>query len=364
MNETYMKKALELAKLGVGGVNPNPLVGAIIVKDEKIIGEGYHMKYGELHAERNAFLDCKNKNNDPTGATMYVTLEPCSHHGKTPPCVDAIIENKIKKVVVAVLDKNPIVSGNGIKILKDAGIEVVVGVLEDEAVKINEVFFHFIENKTPFIAMKYAMTLDGKIATKTGESKWISSEKSRNYVQHLRNKYTAIMVGVETVLKDDPMLNCRIENGRNPVRIICDTNLRTPIDSQIVKTSNSIKTIISTNCNDDKKIAEYENLGVIIAKTPLYGNHIDLNLLMKYLGEQKIDSILLEGGGTLNYSSLQMKIVNKVHAFVAPKIFGGSESKTPVMGAGISNINDCFNIKNMQIINGENEDIIIEGDVY
>ena len=217
LNEKFMKIAIELAKKGIGNVNPNPLVGAVIVKDGKIIGQGYHERYGEGHAEVNAF---KSLDDDPTGATMYVTLEPCFHYGKTPPCADRIIENKISKVIIGMVDPNPLVSGKGIEKLKNAGIEVEVGILEEECRKINEVFIKYITTKKPFVVMKTAMSLDGKIATKTGESKWITSEKSRLQVHILRNKFSGIMVGVNTIIKDNPELTCRVVEGNNPIRII------------------------------------------------------------------------------------------------------------------------------------------------
>lgn len=222
LNQEYMRLAIEIAKKGAGKVNPNPMVGAVIVKDERVIGQGYHKYYGGNHAEVNAF---ENLSDNPEGATIYVTLEPCSHYGKTPPCVDKIIANKISKVVVGTLDPNPLVEGRGIKALKEAGIEVITGVLEEECKKLNEVFMKYILCKRPFVVLKTAMTLDGKIATESGESKWITSDKSRQEVHKLRNKLSAIMVGVNTVIKDNPELTCRLEGGKNPVRIIVDSKI-------------------------------------------------------------------------------------------------------------------------------------------
>ena len=225
-DEYYMRLALELALKGLGKVNPNPLVGAVIVKDHEIIGEGYHKKYGGLHAERNALLNCTKS---PSGATMYVTLEPCCHYGKTPPCTEAIIEHNISKVVIGTLDPNAKVSGKGVEYLIQSGIEVVVGTLEEQCKEINKVFFHFVTTQKPFVVMKYAMTMDGKIATAAGESKWITGDLARRRVHHDRNRYSAIMVGVGTVLSDNPLLTCRVMYGINPIRIVCDSNLITPL---------------------------------------------------------------------------------------------------------------------------------------
>ncbi|MPQ44095.1 bifunctional diaminohydroxyphosphoribosylaminopyrimidine deaminase/5-amino-6-(5-phosphoribosylamino)uracil reductase RibD [Clostridium tarantellae] len=358
MDKKYMKLAIELAKKGEGNVNPNPLVGAIIVKDNKVISTGYHEHYGGNHAEVNAFNNAKE---DVSGATLYVTLEPCSHYGKTPPCAQRIIKEKIKKVVIGCIDFNPIVSGNGVRILKEAGIEVITNVLEEECKKINEIFNKYIVKKKPFIVMKWAMSLDGKIATYTGESKWISGEASRQQVHKLRNKVTAIMVGVDTVIKDNPLLTCRVENGKNPIRIIVDSNLRTPIGCNIVATSKEIKTIITTkkSVNKNKAILLQEK-GVEIIYTKEKENKVDLNDLMCILGEMKIDSILLEGGATLNFSALQCGIVDKVQVYISPKVIGGEQSKTPIEGKGIKFLKDAFKLKDMTF-SYVDEDIFIEG---
>ncbi len=354
-----MMLAIEQAKKGVGKVNPNPLVGAVIVKDGEIIGKGYHEQYGMAHAEVNAIANCKVS---PKGATIYVTLEPCCHHGKTPPCVDAIIESGITHVVIGVLDTNDKVAGKGVKILREHKIQVTVGVLENKCQRLNEVFFHYIKHKTPYVVMKYAMTLDGKIATTTGESKWISGELSRKKVHRDRNKLSGIMVGVETVISDNPMLNCRIDGGTNPTRIVCDTNLRTPLESNIVKTANEIKTIIATTCTDTKKHQEYLNNSVDIIVVSKKDNKVDLKELMTKLGKREIDSILLEGGGALNFSALESGIVNKVKAYIAPKIFGGIDAKSPVSGDGFEKISDCVQLKTLNICQIE-DDILIESEV-
>ena len=255
----YMKRAIALAKLATGHTSPNPLVGAVVVKDNTIIGEGYHHKAGTAHAEVHALNQA---GDNAKGATLYVTLEPCSHYGKTPPCTEALIEAGIKKVYVGNLDPNPKVAGGGIKILNDHGIETETGILEEECRQLNDIFFHYIQNDIPYTALKYAMTLDGKIATATGESKWITGEEARRHVHTLRHQYAAIMAGIGTVLADDPMLNARIEHGNDPIRVICDSNLRISEGSNIVKTAREIPTIIATISKDQEKIAKLERLGI------------------------------------------------------------------------------------------------------
>ena len=355
----FMKRALFLARKGAGFVNPNPMVGAVIVKNGKIIGEGYHERYGQLHAERNALKNCTES---PKGSTMYVTLEPCCHYGKTPPCTEAIIENGIAKVVVGTLDVNPIVAGKGVEILRENGIEVEVGLLQEECKSLNRIFNKYVSTKLPYVVMKYAMTADGKIATTTGQSRWITGESARKEVHRLRKNLSGIMVGVSTVIADDPSLDCRLnEDVQNPVRIICDTNLRTPINSRVVSTAHNIRTIIATACEDDDKTYEYEKRGCEVLTVPKTPEGIDLNELMKELGGIGIDSILLEGGGTLNFSALKSKIVDEIHVHMAPKIFGG-DSKSPVAGKGISNITDAITLKPIST-SWLGEDLVVENEV-
>lgn len=358
MDKYYMGLAKELAKKGIGKVNPNPLVGAVIVKNQEIIGKGYHMAYGKAHAEINAF---NNATNDVKGATMYITLEPCSHYGKTPPCVDQIIQKGIKRVVVGSLDPNPLVAGNGIKRLKEAEIEVEVGVLESECNKVNEVFMKYIVTKRPFVVMKCAMSLDGKISTSSGESKWITGEASRRYVHETRNKLSGIMVGVETVIKDNPELTCRIDNGRNPVRIIVDSTLRIPLESKVIKETYKAKTIIATTKKaSEDKIKTLEDKGVSILIIKLKNERVDLNDLMTKLGELEIDSILLEGGATLNFSALDEGIVDKVEIYIAPMIIGGEVSKTPVGGRGVEFLKEAYKLKDLSS-KCIGDDILLEG---
>ena len=349
--EEYMRRALELARKGEGHTSPNPMVGCVVVKDGRIISEGYHEKYGEFHAERNALTRCTE---DTAGADLYVTLEPCCHQGKTPPCTDIIIEKKIARVFVGSMDSNPLVAGKGVQILRDHGIYVETGILDAECRKLNEVFYHYIATKTPFVVMKYAMTLDGKIACATGDSKWVTGEIARTQVHQMRGRYRGIMVGIGTVLADDPMLNCRVEGGVDPVRIICDSNLRIPTESQIVKTASDIETIVA--CSQEaleserkqEKIRRLKEAGIQIIGTE--GAHgVNLVELMKKLGGQNIDSILLEGGGTLNASALEDGIVNKVYAYIAEKLIGGMDARSPVEGMGIDRMADAITLQNVEI---------------
>lgn len=367
--EKYMRRAIELAKKGSGHVNPNPLVGAVIVRDGEIIGEGYHECYGQLHAERNAIANAKKRGNSLEGSTIYVTLEPCCHYGKTPPCTEAIIEEKIARVVVGSDDPNPLVSGKGFQMLREKGIEVIPHFLKEECDAMNHVFFHYIRTGTPYVAMKYAMTMDGKIACYTGDSKWVTGEESRAHVQTLRNHYKGIMAGIGTVLADDPMLNCRIEGGRDPIRIITDSHLRIPMDSQLVRTAGQQPLIVACLPDaDEEKAAQLQEKGVEVLRIPgvttadITGEQkevISLPVLMKELGARKIDGILLEGGGQLNESALQAGIVDRIYCYIAPKIFGGAQAKTPVEGQGLTRAADAwqFNRIGMQEFG---QDILLE----
>lgn len=350
-----MKIAIEEAKKGMGYTSPNPMVGAVVVKDGKIISKDYHHKCGEFHAERNALMKC----DDASGADLYVTLEPCCHQGKTPPCTDIIIEKGIKRVFMGSSDPNPLVAGKGKEILEKNGIEVISGVMKEECDSLNDVFFHYITTKTPYVVMKYAMTADGKIATVTGASKWITGEEARNSVHYDRHRYSGIMAGIGTVLADDPMLNCRIPGGKDPVRIICDSSLRTPLESNIVKTASEIPTIIATVIDDENRYREYEEKGVKIIRTLPENGRVNLRELMIKLGALNIDSILLEGGEGLNFSALQAGIVNRVKCYIAPKIFGGETAKTPVGGNGVELPSNAFMLGEPSITH-YGEDILIE----
>lgn len=359
--EKYMRRAIELARSGQGWTNPNPLVGAVIVKDGEIIGEGYHHKYGELHAEREALKDCLARGNVPAGADIFVTLEPCCHFGEQPPCTQALVEAGIKRVFVGSRDPNPLVHGKGNAFLRKKGIEVREDFLREECDALNAIFFYYITTKRPYVALKYAMTADGKIATKTGASKWITGEAARAYVHELRNRYAAILCGIGTVLADDPMLNCRIEGAHNPLRIICDSGLRIPLESKIVKSAKEIPTIIV--CDDKADFAKRNSLeqaGLEVLGLPGgKAGKIDLSELMKVLGERKVDSVLIEGGGQINFSALEAGLVNKIYAFVAPKLFGGSAAKSPVAGQGIAGVEEAFTFK-LEKIRQFEDDLLIE----
>ena len=355
-----MKIAVEEAKKGMGFVNPNPMVGAVIVKNDKIISKDYHHKYGEFHAERNAILNCKE---DLTGAEIYVTLEPCCHQGQTPPCTQAIIDSKIKKVYIGSDDPNPLVAGKGIEILRSHGIEVITGVLKEECDKLNRAFFHYITTKTPYVVMKYAMTADGKIASYTGKSQWISNKQSRLNVQKTRLRYSGIMLGINTVLDDDPRLTCRIENGRNPVRVICDSTLKIPLNSIIMTTAREVPTIIAcTEKAGDKKARFFERLGTEVIVTKSDSDQVNLKELMTKLGEKGIDSILLEGGSELNFSAMQSGIVNRIQAYIAPKILGGGTAASPVCGLGFDSPDNAVKLGAPEI-SRFGDDVLIEWEV-
>lgn len=371
----FMFRAIELAKRGSGFVNPNPAVGAVIVKDGKIIGEGYHHAYGCLHAERDALA---NLTEPAEGATIYVTLEPCCHHGKQPPCTEALIEHGIVKVVVGSRDPNPMVSGKGCKRLREHGIEVIEDFMREECDEINPAFFHYIQTGRPYVVMKYAMTLDGKIATHTGASKWITSEKTREHVHEIRGMYSAIMAGIGTVLVDDPMLNVRLEDreSHQPVRIIIDSKLRIPVKSNIVRSAKEQRTIIACGLNEteqnhsqsadaktvENKKNELIEAGVEIICCPDGNGQVELKQVMDWMAEQKLDSVLIEGGGTLHEAAMRAGIVNHVMAYIAPKVFGGKDAKTPVEGIGVELPADSAKMS-LTKITRLGEDVLLEYDM-
>lgn len=356
----YMKQALDLAGKGMGFVNPNPLVGAVIVKDGQIIGRGWHEYFSGPHAEVNAIKDAKGNTEN---ATLYVSLEPCSHYGKTPPCSLEIIRNKFTRVVVGCEDPNPLVAGRGIEMIRNAGIEVQSGILEKEGKELNEVFFKFISTQTPFVVMKTAMSLDGKITTKTGDSKWVSGEESRKRVHELRNQYSGIMVGINTVIKDDPLLNVRdiTGNTKNPIRIVVDSKARISLEAKIINSLEIAPTIIAvTDQAPDEKLSQLKEKGAWVIVCPEQNIRVNLKFLMQELAKRNIDSILLEGGGTLNFEAMQQGVVDKVIVFIAPKIIGGTEAITPVEGRGISLLANAVELENLKTIQS-GQDIMVEG---
>ncbi|MDD4561557.1 MAG: bifunctional diaminohydroxyphosphoribosylaminopyrimidine deaminase/5-amino-6-(5-phosphoribosylamino)uracil reductase RibD [Syntrophomonadaceae bacterium] len=361
-NEKYMQKALALAARAQGRTSPNPMVGAVVVKDNQVVGEGYHRKAGTPHAEVHALQAAGEA---ARGATLYVNLEPCSHYGRTPPCADAIVRAGVKKVVVAGLDPNPRVSGRGLKVLQDAGIETLTGVLEQEAQKLNLAFFKYIQTRTPLVSLKVAMTLDGKIATSTGDSRWISGAGSRKYVHQLRNVYDAIMVGIGTVLKDDPMLNTRLEdeNIRDPVRVIIDSKLDLPRFSNIVKTARQQKTIVFCGQQADDARQEFlEEAGLTVIQLATDEEKLPLEEVLQVLGEMEIMTLLVEGGGEINGYLIEKHLIDKVYWFIAPKIVGGRAAPTPVGGTGIPQLKDALPLKSMEIQRFD-KDILIVAEV-
>lgn len=346
-DENFMRMAFNLAKKGIGRTKSNPLVGAVIVKDGKVIGKGYHRQFGMAHAEVEAFNSIKNK--DARGATMYVTLEPCCHYGKTPPCSERVIKEGISRLVIADLDPNPLVAGKGAEQIKKAGIEVEIGLLGARHRQLNEKYIYYIKNKMPFVLMKSATTLDGKIATYRGNSKWITSEKSRSFTRKLRGEFQGIMVGINTVIADNPMLTTRIKGAEDPIKIVVDSTLKIPIDSYMVQNAYKEPLIILASQNNDKaKRAQLEGLGATILELPMRGEKLDLTFGMKKLAEQGISSILLEGGGNLNFEMLKNGLVNKCMFVLAPKIFGGDSAKTSVEGIGFAEIGDAVKLTDIQ----------------
>ena len=353
-----MHDAMLLAQQGEGRVNPNPLVGALIVKDDEIVARGYHKQHGGLHAEREAFADAEEKGVDCKGATMYVTLEPCCHHGHQPPCTDAVIEHGIKRVVVGLNDPNPLVAGKGLELLRRAGIEVDVlegapeaaGIVEAMKMQ-NRVFLKYITTGKPWITAKWAMTLDGKICTQTGDSRWITNDESRQYVHMVRSNNMAVMCGIGTVLADDPLLNVRLTDEtlakmgkkefeiRQPIRIVVDRRARIPMESNLVATAHEMPlVVVYGSMADEEKLEELREAGVML------WNCNTIMELVQRAGAEKIDSILLESGGTLNEALLKEGLVDEVMAFVAPKIVGGKASRTPVEGEGVEMMADAIEL--------------------
>lgn len=359
-DEKYLRKCLKLAKRTEGQTSPNPLVGCIIVNNGKVISSGYHKFAGAPHAEREAIDKVKDKDN-LKGATLYVNLEPCCHLGRTPPCVDKIIESKISKVVIGIPDPNPLVGGKSIDILKKQGVKVEVGILEDKCRKLNEIFMKFISTGLPFVAVKSAVSLDGKIATYNFQSKWITDEYSREYSHKIRLKYDAILVGINTVLRDNPHLTVRKKEKviKVPYKIVLDSCLKIPLNCNILK-DHPEKTIIATlNKKDKDKIRQLTKNQVKIIFAKEKNKKIDIADLMKKLGKENITSVLIEGGGEVNFSAFASKIVDKLYFFYAPKIIGGKNAPTACDGDGIKKISDAIKIKTY-MIKKLKEDFLLE----
>lgn len=357
-DEKYMLLALELAAKGKGKVEPNPMVGAVLVKNNLIIGKGYHKDYGGAHAEIHAIHaggeNCK-------GATLYVTMEPCAHQGKTSPCVEAVIDAGIRRVVTTGIDPNPITSGKGIQRLRDAGIEVQLGVFEEQAKSLNAPFFKLIQKGMPYVMVKWAMSLDGRIASRTGKSQWITSEESRRYVHKIRGQIDGIMVGINTVLQDDPLLTCRIGGGRNPKRIIIDANALLPLDSRLVKSIHEGEVFVVTQKNaPHERIKKLRHSGCEIIQTENNNGRVHLKELLQRLGFMQLTNLLVEGGSSLVTSFIDERLADKVMVFIAPVIIGGRGAKSPVLGNGIDKIDDARRLYDVTI-QTISSDVLIAG---
>ncbi|KUK54423.1 MAG: Riboflavin biosynthesis protein RibD [Desulfotomaculum sp. 46_296] len=355
-----MGRALELARLGRGKTSPNPMVGAVVVNDGKVAGEGYHHKAGSPHAE---IIALDNAGEKAKGATLYVNLEPCCHYGRTGPCANAVVEAGISRVVIAMSDPNPLVCGKGIAYLKQRNVEVTTGVLEEEALLLNEIFIKYITTGRPFVMLKTAMSVDGKIAARTGDSRWVTGPEARSWVHVLRNLYDAVLVGINTVLADDPLLTVRLpgEKGKNPVRVVVDSLARTPLNSQVLSQLAEAPTIIATTGGAGvQKIARLKETGAEVLVVPGDGPRVDLKRLMADLAGREITSVMIEGGGEINASALESGLVDKVIWFIAPKIVGGRLSPGPVGGRGITLMADAAQIENLTVTRF-GEDICLEG---
>ncbi|KKO52043.1 bifunctional diaminohydroxyphosphoribosylaminopyrimidine deaminase/5-amino-6-(5-phosphoribosylamino)uracil reductase RibD [Paenibacillus sp. DMB20] len=345
-DDFYMSLALDLAERAQGQTGINPVVGCVVVKDGRLVGVGTHLERGTPHAEVHA-LNMAGGN--AAGSTVYVTLEPCSHYGRTPPCSERIISEGVKRVVVAAEDPNPLVAGKGIAMLRAAGIQVDSGVLGERSRKLNEPFMKYITTGKPYVTLKSATTLDGKIATKTGDSKWISNEAARERVHTLRHRHQAIMVGVSTVIADDPQLTTRLPvEGLNPIRIVVDSKLRIPLKSRLLRDGAAPTIILTTEQGDRDKLKALESLGVEVLCCGK-GPRVDLQEAMALLGQKEIASILLEGGGTLNGSMLEEKLVDRIILFMAPKIVGGLGSPASFAFAGVERMSEAIVLEDLNI---------------
>lgn len=355
----YMREAVRLAKKGIGKTSSNPMVGAVIIANGKIIGRGYHQRYGDYHAEVNAIKDASD---NIKGSTLYITLEPCCHHGKTPPCVETLIKKKIKRVVIGTLDPNPRVNGKGVEILKSNGIEVDVGVLEDKCQQLNECYFKFVKSGIPYVTVKYAQTLDGRIATKAGDSRWISSETSRKYAHYLRSINDCVIVGVGTVTADNPELTVRHVKGKNPLRVIVDSKLRIPLKSHVLRGNNSQDTVVATTSKaPPEKANAIKDLGAGILKIKKdKRDRVDLKSLLKELGKRDIISVMVEGGPDIITSLLKAELVDKMIIITAPKILGNGLDAIRTLN--ISKIRDAIKFSSFRTMK-RGDDFIFTGEI-
>ncbi|WP_225897257.1 bifunctional diaminohydroxyphosphoribosylaminopyrimidine deaminase/5-amino-6-(5-phosphoribosylamino)uracil reductase RibD [Desulfuromonas sp. AOP6] len=358
----YMTRALILARTAEGRTRPNPAVGAVIVCSGMIVGEGFHRRAGEPHAEINALRQAGVQAQD---GELYVTLEPCSHHGRTGPCAEAIVAAGIRKVFIGTRDPNPRVCGRGISLLADNGVEVVTGVLEEECRHLIAPFAKHVLTGTPLVTLKSAITLDGFCATSSGESQWISNEQSRLYVHQTRDKVDAVMVGIGTVLTDNPRLTTRLpEGGRNPIRVVVDTFLRIPEDSALVALSADEGTLVATtNAADPNKICRLQAVGVRVLVLPQKNGHVDLNALLLELGKMDIQHLFLEGGAILNGTLLREGLVDRAMIFVAPVLLGGDDGRGLFAGQGATRLVDAWRLKHVRV-RSFGDDVLLEGEVY
>ena len=348
-DERFMWMALDLARQRRGKTNPNPMVGAVVVQNGGVVGTGCHQAAGGPHAE---VIALRKAGESAAEAVLYVNLEPCSHHGRTAPCVEAIIRAGIKQVVAAMEDPNPLVSGSGFRKLDEAGIKVKRGILEQKARQLNEVFVKYITTGTPFVAVKAAMSLDGKIATRTGQSQWITGEKARQFVHRLRDHSDAVVVGIDTVLKDDPLLTTRLEGGggKDAARVVVDSRARLPLDARIINPGSRARTILAvTDEAPRNKCAALQEKGVEIMALPSRAGRVDLQALMRKLGEREMSAVLVEGGGTLNYGLLEAGLVDKLFLFIAPVLFGGQGSPTAFAGEGVASPGQAWTVEQVEL---------------
>ncbi|MDI6632192.1 MAG: bifunctional diaminohydroxyphosphoribosylaminopyrimidine deaminase/5-amino-6-(5-phosphoribosylamino)uracil reductase RibD [Bacillota bacterium] len=357
-DESFIRRTLELAARARGLTSPNPLVGAVVVRDGRVVGEGYHRRAGLPHAEIEALQAAGEA---ARGATLYVNLEPCCHTGRTGPCTEAIIAAGVKRVVAAMVDPNPLVAGKGIARLREAGIDVAVGVMEDEARRLNEAFIKYVTARRPFVILKTAMSLDGKIATVTGESRWITGEAAREYVHQLRNTCDAVLVGIGTVLKDDPSLTTRLpEGGRDPVRVILDSSARLPLAARVLNQDSEAPTLVATTeVAPAERLAALRQAGAEVLVCGR-GPQVNLDLLLAELAAREIVSVLVEGGSTVNASFLLQGLVDKVVWFIAPRIIGGREALGPVGGSGIRHLARAIRLTET-VVKQLGADLCVEG---
>ena len=355
----FMRRAMDLSLRGQGRVNPNPMVGAVIVRDGRVLAEGWHRTYGGLHAETDALSCCTE---DVSGATMYVTLEPCCHWGKQPPCTDAIVRANISRVVVGMTDPNPLVAGKGLKILGDHGIAVESGLLEEEIRQLNRVFIKYITEKSPWVVLKWAMTLDGRIAAAGGDSRWVSGEESRHFVHELRGRYMSIAVGSGTAASDDPMLNCRVDGLRQPLRIVISSSGALSPDSAIAATAREFPAmLVHTSAAPSARLEELRGRGVrTLECAPAPDGRVDLRDMLGRLGELQVDSLLVEGGPELNWSFVEAGLADEFYIFTAPKLIGGKTSPGAIGGTGFQLMSQALPME-FESVSRCGEDIMIHG---